>query len=46
MILGVLGPWQLIVLLVIPAGIFLAGFFIGKNAGYLKRVRETENLKK
>lgn len=46
MVLGVFGPWQLIVLLIIPVGIFLAGFFIGKNAGYVKRVRETENLGK
>ena len=46
MILGVFGPWQAIVVLIVPVGIFLAGFFIGKNAGYLKRVRETENLNK
>jgi len=45
MILGVFGPWQLIVLLVIPAGIFLAGYFIGRNVGYMKRIRETENTK-
>jgi F0F1-type ATP synthase assembly protein I len=43
MILGVFGPWQLIVVLVIPVGIFLAGFFIGRNVGYLRRVREMEN---
>jgi hypothetical protein len=46
MILGVFGPMQLIVLLIIPVGIFLAVFFIGKNVGYLKRVREKENLDK
>ncbi|MFK7783720.1 MAG: hypothetical protein AB8B56_01320 [Crocinitomicaceae bacterium] len=45
MILGVFGPWQLIVLLIVPAGIFLAGYFIGRNAGYMKHVRETENRK-
>lgn len=44
MILGVFGPWQLIVLLIIPVGIFLAGFFIGKSVGYAKRVKETEGI--
>jgi len=45
MILGVFGPWQVIALLLLPAGFFLAGFFIGKNAGYMKRVRETDKNK-
>ena len=45
MILGIFGPWQLIVLLIIPAGIFLAGFFIGKSVGYNKGIRESQNSK-
>lgn len=43
MYLGILGPFQLIILLIIPIGIFLLGFFLGKKSGYLKRVKETEN---
>lgn len=44
MILGVVGPIQLILILIVPAGIFLLGFLIGKKSGYIKRVKETENL--
>ncbi|SFI55431.1 hypothetical protein [Olleya namhaensis] len=43
MILGMLGPIQLILMLIVPVGIFLLGFFLGKKSGYIKRVRETEN---
>lgn len=42
MLLGIFGPWQLIVGLLIPAGIFLLGYYIGQKSGYIKRVRETE----
>lgn len=42
MILGVVGPFQLILLLIIPIGIFLLGYFLGKKSGYIKRIKETE----
>tara|TARA_R110000868_G_scaffold354220_1_gene615531 strand:+ start:37 stop:177 length:141 start_codon:yes stop_codon:yes gene_type:complete len=46
MILGMVGPIQLILLLLVPVGIFLLGFYLGKKAGYIKRVKEVENLNK
>ncbi|GAA4241496.1 MULTISPECIES: hypothetical protein [Winogradskyella] len=41
-----IGPFQIILVLIVPVGIFLLGFFIGKKSGYIKRVKETENLNK
>ncbi len=41
--LAMIGPWQFILILLPVLGIFFLGYFIGKNAGYIKRVRETEN---
>lgn len=38
-----IGAIQLILVLIVPIGIFLLGFFIGKKSGYLKRVKEIEN---
>ncbi|MFC4634423.1 hypothetical protein ACFO3O_10925 [Dokdonia ponticola] len=46
MILGIVGPFQLILLLLIPAGIFFLGFFLGKKSGYIKRIKETEKQHK
>ena len=40
--LGMVGPFQLILLLLIPVGIFLLGYFLGKKSGYIKRIKETE----
>lgn len=46
MILGMIGPWEIIwslFFLVIPIGlVFFIGYTIGKKKGYQKRVRETE----
>ena len=41
-----IGPFQIILVLIVPVGIFLLGFFIGKKSGYIKRIKETENLNK
>lgn len=41
--MGGIGPWQLSILLIIPLGIFLLGFFIGKKSGYIKRVKEEDS---
>lgn len=43
MSLAMLGPWQIIIVLFIPVLIFLLGYHFGKKAGYIKRVKETEN---
>ena len=43
MFLGYFGPFQILLLLLIPVGIFIFGFVMGKKAGYIKRVKETEN---
>lgn len=39
--LGIIGPWQLIILAV-PIVTFILGYFIGKKVGYIKRVKETD----
>tara|TARA_B110000977_G_C11053617_1_gene483233 strand:+ start:494 stop:640 length:147 start_codon:yes stop_codon:yes gene_type:complete len=41
-----IGIVQIILILIVPIGIFLFGFFIGKKSGYLKRIKETENRNK
>ncbi len=41
-----IGPIQVILILIVPVGIFLLGFFIGKKSGYIKRIKETENQNK
>ncbi|AOR29350.1 hypothetical protein FORMB_23320 [Formosa sp. Hel1_33_131] len=41
-----IGAIQLILVLIVPIGIFLLGFSIGKKSGYIKRVKETENQNK
>jgi len=41
-----IGAPQLILVLIVPVGIFLLGFFIGKKSGYIKRIKETESQNK
>jgi hypothetical protein len=41
-----IGAPQIILVLLVPVGIFLLGFFVGKKSGYIKRVKETENQNK
>ena len=41
-----IGPFQLIIVLIFPVGIFLLGYYVGKKSGYIKRVKETENQNK
>jgi len=36
----------ILVSIVVPVGIFLLGFSIGKKSGYIKRVKETEEQNK
>lgn len=43
--IGGIGPVEIVLVLLIPVGIFLLGFFVGKKAGYIKRVKETEKQK-
>ncbi|WP_165776554.1 hypothetical protein [Maribacter sp. 4G9] len=38
-----IGAPQLILLSIVPIGIFILGYALGKKAGYIKRVKETEN---
>lgn len=38
-----IGPVQIILALLVPIGIFFLGFYLGKKAGYIKRIKETEN---
>ena len=40
--LVILGPFQILLIIGIPVGIFFLGYSIGKKAGYIKRVKETE----
>ncbi|WP_431160134.1 hypothetical protein [Flagellimonas beolgyonensis] len=46
MYLAMIGPWQLFISLVLPFGIFMFGYFVGKKAGYIKRVKEEEAQRK
>tara|TARA_R110001592_G_scaffold143635_2_gene366508 strand:- start:949 stop:1089 length:141 start_codon:yes stop_codon:yes gene_type:complete len=42
-----IGPIQIILgFIILPVGIFLLGFFLGKKSGYKKRVKETESQKR
>ncbi len=44
MTLGVIGPIQLIIILIIPIIVVVfIGYKIGQKSGYIKRVREEEN---
>jgi len=43
--LAMIGPYQLIIILAIPIVLFSLGYFFGKKAGYLKRIKETESNK-
>ena len=44
MTLGVIGPIQLIIILIIPIiVVFFIGYKIGQKSGYTKRVKEQEN---
>ncbi len=45
MFLGVVGPFQIILFLSIPIIIFAFGYMVGKKAGYIKRIKETESKK-
>lgn len=38
-----IGAPQLILVLTIPIGVFFLGYVLGEKAGYIKRVKETEN---
>ncbi|MFT5762447.1 MAG: hypothetical protein ACI8WA_001576 [Polaribacter sp.] len=38
--LGVIGPAQIVLVLVFPVGIFLLAYYLGKKSGYNKRVKE------
>ncbi len=40
--LGAIGMPQILLLISIPVGIFLLGYYIGKKSGYIKRVKEEE----
>lgn len=42
MYLAMIGPWQILISLILPIGIFAFGYFVGKKAGYIKRVKEEE----
>lgn len=42
MILGVIGPWQIILLASIPVLIFAIGYYIGNKNGQLKARKELE----
>ena len=37
-----IGAPQLILIFLIPIAIFFIGYYFGKKAGYIKRVKETE----
>lgn len=39
---NVIGAPQVILIVLIPIGIFFLGYFFGKKAGDLKRIKETE----
>jgi hypothetical protein len=43
MTLAMIGPWQFILILLPVLGIFFLGYYMGKKAGYIKRVKEMEN---
>ena len=45
MFLGVVGPFQVILILAVPVIIFAFGYMVGKKAGYIKRIKETESKK-
>jgi len=38
-----IGGAQLLIMLIVPIGIFILGFYMGKKSGYIKRLKETEN---
>lgn len=46
MFLAMLGPWQLIIILVIVFGILFLTYRMGQKSGYIKRVKEEEKLKR
>ncbi|WP_157514569.1 hypothetical protein [Christiangramia portivictoriae] len=37
-----IGAPQVILIFLIPVAIFFLGYYFGKKAGYLKRIKETE----
>ena len=39
---NVIGAPQVILIVLIPVSIFFLGYFFGKKAGYIKRIKETE----
>lgn len=41
--LGMIGPWQIIIILALPIAFFAVGYSFGKKAGYIKRVKEIES---
>lgn len=43
MILGVLGPWQIVLFVSIPILIFVLGYYLGSKSGQLKARKELEN---
>ncbi len=41
-----IGPIQVILILIVPIGIFFLGYIVGRKSGYIKRVKETEKQNK
>ncbi len=41
-----IGPVQIILVLLIPIGLFLLGFYLGKKSGYLKKIKEIDKQNK
>lgn len=41
-----IGPIQIVLVLIIPFGIFFLGYAIGRKSGYIKRVKEAEKMPK
>jgi len=46
MISLLIGAPQVILILLVPILIFFLGYSVGKKAGYIKRVKESENQMK
>lgn len=45
MITLVIGAPQVILILLVPVAVFFLGYTMGKKAGYIKRVKESDNQK-
>lgn len=43
-----IGPWQIFLILlviIVPVGLYFLGYRAGKKAGYLQRMKETDKTK-